>query len=85
MALLHRASLLGSLLVIIGLAAGMPLRDDIGNMSMAISTTVPDAQRYDTRRRERRLRAWLEEVVCCLLRENYVQIALLSPVVGESA
>ena len=39
---------LGTLPVIIGLAAAkIPLRDDMGNMSMTISTSVPDAQRYE--------------------------------------
>lgn len=39
---------LGTLSVIIRLAAAkIPLRDDMGNMSMTISTSVPDAQRYE--------------------------------------
>lgn len=38
---------LGTLPVIIGLAAAIPLRDDMGSMSMTISTPVPDTQRYE--------------------------------------
>lgn len=74
MVVLPCARLVGTLLVIINVAAGILLRDDMGNMSMAISTTVPDAQRYGTRRRVRMFRARLGRrlCVCCLLRENFV-------------
>lgn len=58
---------LGMLPVIIGLAAAIPLRDDMGNMSMTISTSVPDAQRYE---KETGTRCGLGWGCCFFLREN---------------
>lgn len=42
---LHGGSVTSTLAIIVRLTAGIPLRDDMGNMSMTINTSVPDAQR----------------------------------------